>query len=487
MYLQDLIERMILENTGENNDENGYSLLMKIFSFLAKHENERVAVFLHTSTVMIRKHNLEILKQASSSKVKIYLTENSVYELGLLKEYSANPVLRKKAANLLNAFKGSYSWSHCEMCQRKYSVASQYKYDKALFVFCEPAAASEFSKRFIFDESNFILSFDPYFSKRSDNSVFPAGNEIRRNCTPIKNSGLVVTSDWLEIKGVNGELKRRFRFSDLGDYVNYGGEAKIYQMAALPGKLIKIYSDIAPCEEMVEKIKWLAMLYGELQCCALPSDYVYSGNKCVGFVMDKIEGDMLGFVINRFLETNDAAERRRILINLSVSLLEARINQLIVADLSPRNAIVKDNGRVVFIDSDSMEFGRFPGGSVTPPYGHPGFDAAKDSYKRLRTFEETNFSYAILLFWLYMGYDDPLWQKGVPDDGFNWNIHKFPLANSTVLGAACEANGLHVNSEALRNWRQVPYAVRVGFVDVFSKQKTYDIGEWLKATGISCY
>lgn len=485
MDFDKLVQELVRENTENHDDSDGKNIVLQILSFIDSYKGKQIAIFLHTSVMMIQKHNLEILKKAASAKVKFYIPENCVKELKLLANYSSRTVLRKKAQNLLNIFGGSVSWSHYAMTEKKRAIPTYYGYDKALFVFCEPAAASEFSKRFYFGNQNYILSYDMYFGNRATNVYTEIGN-IARRCTPTVNIPILQKlkkDDMLSIRDIKGNEIKKIKKESLKDIAGgFGGEAYIYNTPALPGKLIKIYKKKRPCEQMEAKIKLLSMMFysNNFECCSFPSGLVYCNDACVGFVMDKVEGVKLGKVIDGCVEEKNEKKKKSLLINLSVSLLEARINQIIVADLSPRNAIVKKDGRVVFIDVDSMEFGRFPGGSVTHPYGHPDFEYSRDAYKRLRTLEETNFAYTVLLFWLWVGQPEPLCQGGPMGTEFDWSTHQFPLTNSSILGRGCVVKGLEVSDDYLDAWKKQPYAVRTGFVDIFANHKTYDIGEWLK-------
>lgn len=478
MDFEKIRNELELANIGTDKDEIGYDVVCRILAFIKDNDGKKVAIFLHTSTVSIRKHNLEIMKKLKSKNVTFYIPDNCICELNLLKKYSSMPVLRKKAENLLNIFGDRRSASHKQMVDFQESVSKIYGYDKALFVFCEPAAASEFSRKFCFDNKNFILSYNPYLTGREKLHKCSAGEAVSRSCKPISNTLKLSKPDKISIKNADGIEKMNIAFSSLGGPIGGGGEADIYETEKMPGKVIKIYSEFYPGEDLVKKIKCLASFYHSTECCAFPSELVYCGDKCIGFVMDKVDGDTLGKAISNVLSNTNKKKKQELMLNFSASLLEARINQLIVADLSPRNAIVKNDGRVVFIDVDSMEFSCYPGGSITKPFGHPGFDIA-DAYSRLRTLEETGFSYAVMMFWFTMGWEYPNSQKGVAIEDLDWNTHKFPFGN-TLLGKGCEVSGTSVKKEKLDIWKSQAKHVREGFVDVFTKHKTYDIGEWLK-------
>ena len=131
---------------------------------------------------------------------------------------------------------------------------------------------------------------------------------------------------------------------------------------------------------------------------------------------------------------------------------------------------------IAFIDADSMEFSQYPGGGYTNPFGHPNIKIG-DAYNRLRTFEEGNFGYAVLLFIMLLGWDNPLSQGGI-DGEPDWKVHKFPFSTNWT-GEGCVKYGVTVDPSLLDEWKAQPASVRKGFEEVFEFKATYDVGEWL--------
>ena len=150
---------------------------------------------------------------------------------------------------------------------------------------------------------------------------------------------------------------------------------------------------------------------------------------------------------------------------------------MVITDLSMRNLYVCPDGRVVAIDTDSMEVAHYPGGGVTPTFAHP--DVTEEYYfTRLRKAEHTNFPLAVLLFNILVG-EDPLACCGHIDN-LEWRKDKFPLSNDSN-GRGCELNGMKVNAERLREWNSLSKDERECFINAFNFTEICDIGTWVKA------
>lgn len=447
----------------------------EILSFIRSHSNEITAVFLHSSIVLENARNLSALWDKSSYWVKYYLPENSYYELRLLEEHSTNDIIRRKAANIL-ALVGTTiakTASHKTMCDNGTSGVS---YDAGLFVFYEVAAATEFSRRFNCTGRDYILSYAPYQFQGSCCQLAEVGKIPYRMCTPLQNMP-VASARYTTLSVVNADKREvcKLQFSTL-ESVGMGGESEIFKSPQLPGKLIKLYTAFVPGKHMEHKLRYFMSLYGNgLNYCAFPTELIYSNGQCVGFVMDLIKGDTFIKVLysKRYEEYSYKIE---LILKVSAAFVEARINQVVFADPSLRNIMLDSNGHIAFIDADSMEFSQYPGGGYTNPFGHPNIKIG-DAYNRLRTFEEGNFSYAVLLFIMLLGWDNPLSQGGI-DGEPDWKAHKFPFSTKWT-GEGCVKYGVTVDPSLLDEWKAQPASVRKGFEEVFEFKATYDVGEWL--------
>lgn len=446
--------------------------------FHRNYSNKKIGVFFHTSLVQESLENLKSFFQRKKTNVFTYLPENCVYELKLLSQHSNIPIFREKASLLLDYCSTNNAWSYRGICSNKNTFLSSYHCDIAIFVFYEPAAAADFSKKMGNQSYVYILSYDPYDNNLIINSAIPIGENIRRVCKPLNNTPSQTPykpEDLLVVKDRSRNTIKSFKMSELKNF-HGGGEAILFTTPSLPGKLLKVYK-FSLGDNMVNKLRLLITFSALFSGCVLPTELLYLKGRCVGYVMNKVEGMDLGCVLSDYNEV----QRKQLIKDISVLLLELRMAQFIATDLSAGNIHIGKDGKIRVIDCDSMEFYQYPGGGITPPYGHP--DITDDYfYNKLRNSEHVNFSYAVMLFEILLGWKNPLLQKGLGDVDPEWHKHKFPYANSNGCGVS--AHGVCVNEAKLQEWCRQPLAIREGFVNVFTFQTTYDIGEWIKRIGI---
>jgi len=452
-----------------------FDLLYDFERFRRNHYGKKIGVFLHTSIILDSLNHLKNFIDRNESNVSVFLPDNCVYELKLLSKYSSFPINRDKAKFVLNSNMKNCTWTFVDMINFKRSILEKHDIDIALFVFFDPPTASYFSSRMGFLQNVFLLNYDPYDSTRVFNTPISIGSPIVRFCKPLNTSKLsepFTKKDKLLVCDKNRKVIKELYMSEMQPFNCGGGEAKLFTHPSMPSKVFKVFAfNIG--DVMTEKLKHLIPYSTVFQSCVFPTELVYREDKCIGYVMDKIDGKTLDCVLFSF--SNE--DRINLIRKLSVIILELRLAQIAVTDLSSGNIFILENGIIRLIDCDSMEFYYFPGGGVTPPYGHP--DVTEDYfYKKLRTTDQVNFSFAVMIFEILMGWKNPLIQKGVGDDDPVWKKNKFPFDNYKGIGVV--ASGVKVNDEFLKVWRDCPLAIREGFVDVFTFKTSYDIGEWIK-------
>lgn len=479
----------------------------EILKFIEKYRSFKIGIFLHTSVVLETKANFDAMISFSRNyNVKFWLPENCYYELRLLSLYSSKESLKNKAARIIEAIGSNIAWSYNDMYKRKERVPYKHHYNKGLFVFYEPTVACEFSKKFSSskNDQNFVLSFDPYYAVcaeteenkhiyisdrgrgflgASDIYISKAGKEMPCRCIPLNNTvNLQNKKDTVfHIKNADNKTVLELTKADL-KFMDYGGEGEIFTTPKLPGQCVKIYDKFCPSEHTEKKLKFLMFYDGQLAGGVFPTNLIYCGDHCVGFVMKKCSGKNLRTTLNNpqyqspILCNN--SKRLELIKRISAVLLEMRINQISVSDLSLNNIFILNDGSIKMIDTDSMEVLRYPGGGVTPPFGHPEV-TSECFYKKLRTSEQKNFSYAVLLFNILFGVTQhPLMQADL--DNPEWKKDPFPYTNKRWSRKGCVAFGARVNPEKLRQWQALPEGIRKGFIETFSFNSTYDIGDWIK-------
>ena len=438
---------------------------------------KRITIVLHSSVILESAVNLQKLNDIKNfnKKVKIIIPENCLYELKLLSRY-ANAGKSSKADYLIKHFSSKYEWSMNKMIQYRRKMKYHYSSERMLFVFFEPAIAEYFSKNMGHIDGVHLLSYNPLDKNSMINFPMDIGSNIYRHCTPlyisVKNE-FFLQGHTLEICDSKKQLIKKIPSSQL-QFKHCGGEATLYVCEQMPQKLLKIYH-LYPSERMVKKLKALCVMREVLINCVLPESFIYVGGRCVGYVMAEIDGVNLDKAIANYT----ANQRYQLIAKLSAVLLELRMQQLVVTDISDGNICIGRDGAVHIIDCDSMEFMHFPGGGSTCPYAHPDVDNSY-YYSKLRTTDQFHFSYAVVLFEILMGWNNPLIQCGKGDEEFEWKKHLFPYGNDA------KQNGISVKdvtprADMLKEWQSHTYAQRKAFVEVFTFQKSLDIGDWMKA------
>ena len=446
--------------------------------FVRNYPGKQIGVFFHTSLVLETNEHLITFFQQKNHNITVYIPENCVYELKLLAQCSSVARFRQNAQLLLNKSSTGNAWSYRSMLSNKYTFMNSYHCEIALFVFFEPVAAEAFSRNMGTRKDVFILSYDLYNTNCVFNSAIPCGNLVRRNCKPLNNMPAkdpYKPEDVIIVQNRNRQTVKELKMSDLKIFRG-GGESLLFTTPSLKGKILKVYKFI-PGDNMVNKLRLLITFSPLFSGCVLPTELLYRRGKCIGYVMDQVYGADMGIVLSDYNEV----QRRELIKNTSTLLLELRLAQFIVTDLSSGNIHIGKDGKIRIIDCDSMELNEYPGGGVTPPYGHPDVTDVY-FYSKLRNTDHIDFSYAVMLFEILLGWKNPLTQKGLGDADPEGRKNKFPYANKNGLGIA--ANGVCANEEKLKKWCQQPLAVRDGFVNVFTFQTTYDIGEWIKILSI---
>ena len=450
-------------------------LINQIEQFCEKYRSKRIGIFLHTSVVQEQSEDLKNLR-SYSKQIRYYLPHDTVSELSLLSKYSNLEYYRTKGRLLLEGQAKQINLTWNQIVEYKTNICYLLDIDVALFVFFEPAAAIDFNKRMGDTKNTYVLSVDIYDTDNNVSLVTTGSSIKRKACKPLNldfNEYIFGENDILEVIDKDKSIIDKYSLSDLEE-VTCGGESILYMHPNKKNTLVKIFW-FELSEEMHRKLKLLMQCADMLVKVVLPDALIYHKNRCVGYEMRRIDGKSLG---NYLSTRNSVSFSKDLICNISVLLLELRMSQFVVSDLSDGNIFVENNGKnITVIDADSAEYYCFPGGGATPPYAHP--DLSIDYfYKKYRLYEHLMFSFSVLLFQILMGYRNPLLQKNLTDVNSAWKMKKFPLSNS-IFGRAKEARGAKVNQDCLENWRNQPVLVRKRFVEVFTFKSIPSIGEWM--------
>ena len=457
---------------------------------LLNNKDKSIAIILHTSVVMADIRCLEkfFSDVKKSRQAKVYMTDNSIYELRLLQKFGSIRVFKEKAEFLLDRCSAKNAWSFDNIVSDKKRFIKNYHADCVLFVFMQPFAAQAMFDKIGPTKDIYYLSYDPLSDYRGP-AVCRASVSDRvkqPRCVPLGNQHLngdrvIGKDDWLNVSDAFGNETIKLKGNDL-KFEFCGGEATLFTCKKLPNKIIKIYKNWMPGKGMSDKLKYLMAFNvgsGVSEHCVLPEKLVYLNSQLVGYVMKREEGISL----DGYLPNCSDTQRTQFIGTLLTALLELQLAQFLVTDLSLGNVIVRNDNSFRILDTDGMQIRCYSGGGGTSPFGHP--EVREDCfYKKLRTLEQVNFSIAVLLFYSLSGILNPLTQVADAldeDDEFEWGRAKFPYDNNPITHGGIVATGCRVNSEYLNMWREMPYQLRKCFVDTFTFRSVADIGAFAKA------
>ena len=465
------------------------SILTSIRNFMATRPSERVMVVLHTSCVLEATDDLRAL--AALPEVRFTVTNSVFYELQVLK-FSANMKLRVNADVIL-----------AQICQyHALSCDAEEFYDSAashidpvsihggpvVFAFYDAGAAEEFVLHTVSRDPGrlYLYFFDPYGYNRQylvpqPLSAFSEAELLRRpfrKVTPICGTDpctvnpLFKTTLYLGRKssyGFNRTLDgTRFKLLTGG----IGGEAEVFTTPELPDRVIKVYTAYRPTDAKVEKLENLAELGRRIRSdrLAMPIDLLFDEkNACIGFTMRRVTGEPLRNIILN--ESWNRFNRTAVIRNLSLLMLELRLYQINISDLSGNNLLIGRSNEVFIIDCDSFETFKHPGGGATPPYVHPDIDSAL-MFDRFREPYQINFSYAVLLFQCLLGWQNPLTQRNMGSAEPTWGTAEFPYEADNDLNAA---------PAKYARWMELNDTTRQAFADEFHFRRWHSVGAWIRA------
>ena len=465
------------------------SILSSIRNFIATRPDERVMVVLHTSCVLEATDDLRSL--AAMRDVKFTVANSVFYELQVLK-LSSNMKLRVNADLILT-----------HLCRfHALSCDTEEFYDSAavhidpvsihggpvIFAFYDAGAAEEFVLHTVTRDPGklYLYFFDPYGYNRQylipqPLSAFSETELLRhpfRKVTPICGTDPCTVNPLFKSTLYLGR-KNSFGFNRTVDGTRFklltggiGGEAEVFTTPELPGRVIKIYTAFRPTDAKVEKLENLAELGRRIRSdrLAMPTDLLFDErNACLGFIMPQVTGEPLRNIILN--ESWNRFSRTAVIRNLSLLLLELRLYQINISDLSGNNVLIGRSNEVYIIDCDSFETFKHPGGGATPPYVHPDIDSAL-MFDRFREPYQINFSYAVLLFQCLLGWQNPLTQRNMGSEEPTWGTAEFPYEADNDLNAA---------PAKYARWMELNDTTRQAFADEFHFRRWHSVGAWIRA------
>lgn len=441
-------------------------------------------VILHTSCVL----DNSLSELCCWKNVWFRVTNDVYYELQVLRS-AANPKFRANAEIILNQLCTGRALSYD--LTDFYDNSSVHVSPDAVFAgnivyaFYDPAAAEEFVKYTgsYRCSKSFLLLYDPYGNVRQiyvpqplgyfDSSHFirrPISVEGYENCL----SNPVLCRNLFVVDPNENNRYRTISGTELSPLSGgTGGEAEVYLSRSLPDKVLKFYTTVRPTEEKIKKLEQLTRIGRRISMrnIAMPNELIYDEqNNCLGFTMPYLKGHSLRSIY--LSEQWDIYDRDEIIRTLAGLMLELRIYQINISDLSANNILIGPNSEVYVIDCDSFETFKYTGGGVTPIYGHPDIRSAL-MFSRFREPHQINFSFAVLMFQLLLGWENPLTQMKLPSINPDWNTPgvKFPFDVNVNYNA---------NQKKYERWSSLPINTQEAFADEFHFRKWRTLGAWVR-------
>ena len=158
---------------------------------------------------------------------------------------------------------------------------------------------------------------------------------------------------------------QKIQFDDALE-INRGGEGRIMAIKTIPNKVAKIYFDK---NKVIEKAKFDKLSALSPSLFVKPEELLLDGNRNpVGFLMQYIPQDYAQ--INTIFSKNtcqqhhiDAKIKKKVIESLIGAVQSAHASDVVIGDLNPYNIMLKDNGDIKLIDTDSYQ---------VPGYNHSG-------------------------------------------------------------------------------------------------------------------
>ncbi len=445
-----------------------------IKNFIEAHP-DGTAVILDTSVVLETMNELKKLRKLRG-KADFYIPETCRYELMLLKNYSKSERRRSKAKYILRSFR--YTCKGYDDLIKGYPKVEKYVYNYWFFATNEPLLSIELMRKI--NESNYPEVHTLFCDK--DKGTY---KEYTTGDSPLylaKSTASVPADYMCELSTLSlvDEEGKTVGNLDFGSFIKMtsGGEATIYTSHEIPDRCIKIYKDRNQNSNMIEKLKALIKIGKLISCASFPIHLVYHNDQCVGFTMKLYKGKTLNKLETDEFYNLPEDERLEIVFKLLSALLELRLREIYMVDISGRNIMLTEKKEIVILDIDSCQYRRFAGGGFTPNFSHPDVTAAM-MYKKLRSREENFFGLAPTFFYLYTNRNNAFCQKNL-DREPNYKDDRFPYANSKFFKKGIELEKNLVFGPYLKRWKKLPYPLRAEFVEIFNFNKESDIGSWTK-------
>lgn len=291
--------------------------------------------------------------------------------------------------------------------------------------------------------------------------------------------------DYFGIKfepSVGAEVKTRNGDSlTLGDLVGSGGEGAVYNCQELSDHVIKVYHKGQLNRLRLKKIFLMEKKQVRYDGICWPEKAVFSkSNEPVGFLMKKIIGTPLSAVLDSpetLLETFPSWKKKD-LINMAIGILQKiqylHLFGILIGDLRLKNIVITDKGEPCIVDIDSCQVDNLPCPAGISDYTAPELQHIEFK-KQLRTYENENFSCAVLIFKVLFCGLHPYNQK-FDNKSLEQRIasHSFPYPQSINGDFSKIPWGGYEQI-----WKCMPFQIQTMFCEIFKKDNRCSVQEMI--------
>ena len=299
----------------------------------------------------------------------------------------------------------------------------------------------------------------------------------------IRKKGVVIVSEVIGKGSV--VMTREKELITLGEQIGRGGEGSVfhsdYRGAFGKGYVVKIYHKGKLNALRLKKLRRMESAMIRYEGICWPEKMVFSQEgKPVGYLMQGISGKNMASVFtgpDRVQETFPAWTRQD-LIRLAVRILQRyqylHIFGILIGDMRMKNIVLSEDGFPNIMDTDSAQVGRIP-----CPVGFEDFTPPElqgvPFEEQLRTYENENFSVAVLIFMILFFGRHPYDQKhGADDITEDIRDARFPYPER---GSADYSRIPWGGYDAV--WKNMPVPFQQFFRDVFREQKRSSLIEMI--------
>ncbi len=286
--------------------------------------------------------------------------------------------------------------------------------------------------------------------------------------------------DFVPEKGI--KIKTRDHETiEIGDLIGSGGEGAVYESNYRKNYVVKIYHPKQLNKLRLKKLFLMEKKQVRYNGICWPEKVVYSEKGVpVGYLMRKVDGKPLSSIFDCAESVLKAfpSWKKQDLLRLSINILQKiqylHLFGILIGDLRLKNIVVDSFGNPCLVDIDSCQIENLP-----CPIGYPDFTPPELQHiefkKVLRTYENEDFSCAVLLFKLLFCGIHPYDQRnGAETIEEEISDRSFPYPQNIQGDFTKIPWGGYEEM-----WRHTPHQMQTFLYDIFKNSIRYSLQEMI--------